>query len=64
MTVQDRVMLLGCLTVACLTMISLSATAPVPHPMAAARLAASSQPLQLSRVHSLTAVSARAVSVF
>jgi hypothetical protein len=57
-------MLWGCLVVALLAMISLSAK-PLPDPAARAPAAAAApQVLELTRIHSLTGVSARAVSKF
>lgn len=62
MTRQDQTLLFGCLAVAFLAMLSLSAAPPASH--AGQISAATAQPLQLSRLHSLTAVSVRAVSAY
>lgn len=65
MTRQDRTMLLGCMVVALLAMISLSAK-PLTQPAAAAAAISLSRPeaLQSARIHSLAGASARAVSLF
>jgi hypothetical protein len=67
MTRNDSVMLVGCLAIAFLAMLSLSAAAPAPRPSTNVTISFASDspaPLQLSRVHSLTAKSARILSVF
>jgi hypothetical protein len=64
MTRSDSVMLTGCLAVALLAMFSLSAAAPAAHSTMAMNLPSPPATLQLSRVQSLTAKSARSLSAF